>query len=379
MTTRVALVHTPEHPNLFEALSHLINLLGTEKINAARTILIKPNCLQDKKEAATTPEVIRNTIKVIQHLKRGQDYHIFIGDSPGLLAKPARLIFQNLGIMDIIKETGIEYFQFDGGQPPITIQIPDGIRLKETKIASIVQQADLIVNIPRLKTHIQTIFTGAIKNYWGIQPGGTKPHNHLKGKSTESFSEVVTDLYSYLASKPQLCILDALEAMEGNGPSSGPLRKLDLLIGGCDPVAVDAVACAVVGHDPIQEVPHIRMCDQRHLGIGNLENIEVVGKSIAEVKVTKPFRFPGKGLAWAGSIFAPLIYRFTKKIPVLRRQNCIKCGNCAKICPGEAITLKYYPVFNRNKCISCLCCVETCPNDALRVASAGLGGILGLS
>ncbi|MHA1650550.1 MAG: DUF362 domain-containing protein [Candidatus Helarchaeota archaeon] len=375
--TKVAIIRTTDYSSLFEAIRHCIQLTGAQLIRDAKTIFLKPNCLQDSVKAATTSEVIRNTIKVIQSIKEGQDYQLYIGDSPGLLAKPARLIFKNLGIMDIIEETRIEYIEFDGGAPPLDIQIPDGVRLKETKIVKIIQDVDLIVNLPRLKTHILTIYTGAVKNYWGIQPGGIKPKNHLKGRSTETFSQVLADLYSVIADRPQLCIMDAIDAMEGNGPSSGPLRNLNLIIGGLDPVAVDAVAITIVGHDPLQEVPHIRICNERGLGIGNLADIEIVGTPLSEVKLTHPLRFPGRGLAWAGSLFAPIIYRYTKKIPRLRRIKCIKCGNCEKVCPNGAITLTPYPRFNRKKCISCLCCAETCPEDAIRVVSAGIRGVLG--
>jgi uncharacterized protein (DUF362 family)/Pyruvate/2-oxoacid:ferredoxin oxidoreductase delta subunit len=376
MNTKVAIIKTLDYPTLFDSINHCIELLGTQKIKNAKKILLKPNCLSDKPDAATNPEVIRGIIEVIQKIKSGQEYSLLIGDSPGLLSKKPRTIFQNLGIMEIIESTGIEYVQFDGGEPPILVQIPDGIRLKETMIAPIVDTADLIINLPKLKTHILTLYTGAIKNYWGIQPGGNKPKNHLKGTSTETFSQVITDLYSYLANKSQLVIMDALEGMEGNGPSSGKMRTMNLSLGGYDPVAVDATAINLVGHT-LEDAPHVKMCAERNLGIGDLENIEIVGNPLSEVKLSKPFHFPGKRLAWAGGLFGPLIYRYTKKIPELRRKNCIKCGNCAKICPGEAITLTPYPTFNRKKCIQCLCCVETCPNDALRVGIAGFWGLLG--
>ncbi|NVM29221.1 MAG: DUF362 domain-containing protein [Candidatus Helarchaeota archaeon] len=380
MNTKVSLVRTTDHANLFDGIRQCIDLLGYDKIKVAKKILLKPNCLQDKKEAATTPEVIHETINVIKEIKEGQEYQLFIGDSPGLLAKKSRKIFENLGIMDVIEESGINYVEFDGGKPPIQVQIPEGIRLTETTIAPIIEEVDLIINLPRLKTHGLTIYTGCIKNYWGIQPGGIKAKNHLKGTSTESFSTVITDLYSYLANKPQLCIMDALEGMEGRGgPSSGPLRTLNLIIGGFDPVAVDTVAIAVIGYDALKEVPHVRMCAERNLGVGDLNNIEILGSPLEDVKLIKPFRLPGKGIGWASGLFGPIIYRYTKKIPRLKRKKCIKCGNCAKICPGDAITMNPYPSFNRKKCVNCLCCVETCPNDALRVGIAGFGGLLGIS
>ena len=190
MKPRVAITKTEDHANLLETITHCLNLLGTERVARAKNILLKPNCLQDRKEAATSPEVIRDTIKAIQKIKEGQDYQLFIGDSPGLLAKRSRTIFQNLGIMEVIEETGIIYVEFDGGDSPIHVEIPDGVRLKETKIAPIVLNVDLIVNLPRLKTHMLTVYTGCIKNYWGIQPGGVKARNHLKGTSTETFSLV---------------------------------------------------------------------------------------------------------------------------------------------------------------------------------------------
>lgn len=379
MTTTVSIIKITEDSNLFEAIYRCIDLLGTERILQAKTILLKPNCLQDNPDAATDPEILRNTIKVIQKLKAGQNYELLLGDSPGLLTKKARIIFENLGFIKIAEDAGVQYVEFDGGEPPIHIEIPDATRLKETTIAPIVNKVDLIVNLPRLKTHVLTVYTGAVKNYWGVQPGGIKARNHLKGTSTEAFSEVITDLYSYLANKPQLIIMGG-KGMEGSrGPSSGPMKPLNFILGGFDPVAVDAVAVTLVGHNPLQEVPHIRMCTDRNLGEGNIEHITIVGSPISEVTLTKPFSFPFHGVSWVGGLFGPIVYRYTKKIPRLRRKECIKCGNCAKICPGEAITLNPYPVFHRNKCIQCLCCVETCPKDALRVGIAGLGGILGIS
>ncbi len=378
MNATVSIVRTTEFPNLREAVQSCLSLIGTERIKNAKSILLKPNCLLDKKIAASSPELIRSIIEVVQQFKKGQDFKMFIGDSPGLLAKKSRAIFQNLGIMDVIQATGVTYVEFDGSEPPVQVQIPAGVRLKETLIAKIVEDVDLIINIPKLKTHILSIYTGAIKNYWGTQPGGTKPRNHLKGTSTETFSEVLADLYSHFAQKQNLVIMEAMEGMEGNGPSSGGMRPINVILGGYDPVAVDAVSVAVVGHDSMQEVPHLRMCTERNLGIGKLDEIAIVGTPLSEVQLTKPFRFPNKQIAWASGLFGPLAYRFTKKIPSLRRSKCTRCGNCAKICPGGAIQLTPYPHFNRKKCIQCLCCIESCPSEALRVGIAGVMGLLGL-
>jgi uncharacterized protein (DUF362 family)/Pyruvate/2-oxoacid:ferredoxin oxidoreductase delta subunit len=378
MSTIVSIIKSTEYSNLFDAIQECLNLIGIEQIRNANSILLKPNCLSDRKDAATSPELIRATIEVVQQIKNGQNYQIFIGDSPGLLAKKARTIFQNLGIMEVIEATGITYVEFDGSEPPIHVEIPEGARLQETLIAKVVEDVDLIINLPKLKTHILSIYTGAIKNLWGTQPGGTKPRNHLKGTSTETFSEVLADLYSHFAKKPQLVIMDALEAMAGNGPTSGKMIPLNLILAGYDPVAVDVVAVSIVGHNAMKSVPHLRMCAERGLGIGNLDEIITVGKSISDVQVVKPFRFPNKQMAWASGVFGPLAYRFTRKIPKLRRKRCIKCKNCAQICPHQAITLEPYPIFNRQKCIQCLCCVESCPKDALYIGIAGLYGLLGM-
>jgi uncharacterized protein (DUF362 family)/Pyruvate/2-oxoacid:ferredoxin oxidoreductase delta subunit len=378
MNATVSIVRTTDSPHLREAVQNCLNLIGTDQIKNAKSILLKPNCLVDKKIAASSPELIRSIIEVIQDIKKGQDFKLYIGDSPGLLTKKSQPIFRNLGIMDVIQATGgVTFVEFDGSEPPIQVQIPEGVRLKETLIAKIVEDVDLIVNIPKLKTHILSIYTGAIKNYWGTQPGGTKPRNHLKGTSTETFSEVLTDLYSHFAKRRNLVIMEAMEGMEGTGPSSGHMRPLNVLLGGYDPVAVDAVSVAIVGHDAMKEVPHLRMCTERNLGIGKLDEIAIVGTPLSEVQVAKPFRFPSKTVAWASGLFGPLAYRFTKKVPTLRRSKCTRCGNCAKICPGGAIQLTPYPHFNRRKCVQCLCCVECCPSEALRVGIAGVMGLLG--
>ena len=101
--------------------------------------------------------------------------------------------------------------------------------------------------------------------------------------------------------------------------------------------------------------------------------------SLDEAKNQTPkFNVPGSNMtSFISYITGHLAYKIMKKIPDLIKEKCAQCGQCAEICPAEAIKFEEgnYPMFSRKKCISCLCCMELCPENAIKAKKRGLRGI----
>lgn len=372
----VSVIQIDRYPTLNDAVLKAVELVGgfQKLFRKGQKVLLKPNMLMPKEGVFTDPRLIKELIL----LARENGAEVLVGDSPGgeeTLAKSEEQ-FKNAGILKVINESGATFVSFEKPRP-VEVEIKNAKRLKETLVAPIFLEADAIINIPKWKTHMQTVYTGAIKNFWGIQPGARKVLNHLKGRTLEQFSEVLADLYSIVNGRSILNVMDVIEAMIGMGPSSGKMVKINTIIAGFDAVAVDAVAVAMAGYEPLASVPHIRICHERGLGIGDLRRIEIVGDGYPEE--SKKLKLPSQGIIGISStFFGELFHRYMKKIPLFLQDKCTQCGTCEKNCPARVIKLSPFPVVNRKGCVNCLCCFELCSYGAIDVKRAGIRGIMGL-
>ncbi len=120
--------------------------------------------------------------------------------------------------------------------------------LKRVYFSKIVSESDVIINLPKFKTHSLTVFTGGIKNMYGIIPSGLRRRFHGQYLRSEDFGQMLVDIYAL--AKPHLTIIDGITAMEGEGPGSGKTRNLGLVFAGRDTVALDAVCGAIIGLKP---------------------------------------------------------------------------------------------------------------------------------
>ncbi len=238
--------------------------------------------------------------------------------------------------------------------------------LPTVHVARTVVEADVIVNLPKLKTHMLTVFTGAVKNMYGTLPVGQRRRYHGEFRRSEDFGRMLTDVFS--ASVPQLTIMDAISAMQGEGPSGGTMKHLGVVLAGRDAVAVDAVAGRIIGLDP-NDVDTTRHCHRRGLGIGRLEEIEVAGESLASVTVTD-FRLPAStARAILRRVPGPLA-RWAVDLASIRPRvvadRCTACAECVTACPVEAIVLDDGVArIDDDACLECLCCAEVCRYDAI--------------
>jgi len=231
-------------------------------------------------------------------------------------------------------------------------------------ISKEVLAADLVVNLPKLKTHAFTIYTGAIKNTFGYVVGGDKMRVHASCLTPRNFAEALVDIFS--VRPPELTIMDAIVGMEGNGPSNGKAREIGKIIAGVDAIAVDAAAVHMIGLTP-RDVPHLAIAGQRGLGEADVGKIEIMG----ELALLEKFRTPNTFIPGSLGVF---VNRFLSTRlacdPEVVSDLCKKCGICAKHCPVGAMSMVkgQGPTFKPDDCIHCYCCQELCPEDAIRLS-----------
>lgn len=333
-----------------QAIQKALDLINF-KFKPNQKVLIKPNVLgafPKKQEAATTnPSLIEAVCKILKK----HNCKIFIGDSPFTNPENA---FKYSGIDKVAKKYGkLLVFEQD---ELIDITDKRAKILKKFKIAKTIKDVDLIINMPKLKTHCLTKYTGAIKNLYGLIPGGMKQRLHLKARGDKKFSQLLVDIYQNI--KPELTIMDAVISMQGEGPSSGDPINTKLILASKNGIALDIAATILIGLKP-KKVLSIKQAVKRKL-YPNYK-FKPVGKKLPNFK----FKIPSSFII---SRTRRLLRRlFAEKPIVVDPKKCIKCGLCARHCPAKAIKLRPYPIVNKRKCIRCFCCIEICPEDALSV------------
>ena len=342
-----------------DAVREAVGLLGGIEsfVEPGESFLVKPNLFTVKsaeKGATTDPRVLMTIAELIKEAGAKP----VVGECPatGSYARPG-VVFDGLGIRKLCDEAGVEINLLDH-EEPVRVINPDGEILKEVWFPKFALECAGIVSVPKLKTHVLTALTCGVKNLFGLQQGGTKAHHHVQtGNDSERFSRLLVDIYQAIRGQVRLNVVDAVVAMEGEGPNTGDPVDLGVIIAGVDAVAVDLVGAALMGWDPM-EVGTNFIAAERGLGPSSLGEVEVVGTPISEV--ARPFRKPQIHLD--GQMFLDV------RMPIeCDPDECTSCGICAEVCPGDAITMAGIPEFQDEKCIQCFCCIELCPSGALRV------------
>jgi uncharacterized protein (DUF362 family)/Pyruvate/2-oxoacid:ferredoxin oxidoreductase delta subunit len=260
---------------------------------------------------------------------------------------------------------------------------------KHFEIADAFFDVDLIVNIPKLKTHGLTYITAAVKNLFGAIPGMRKSQMHLRFPGKKDFSESILDLYGAFLTvfeKPGklLHVMDAVVSLEGDGPgSSGSPRKTGAIILGEDALAVDYVAVELAGLD-MNLATTVTSGLMREFGISSSDEICVKGERLADMKIHDflPPKSAGISQVLSGSFLGKILKNLLVEKPVPSEGNCTLCYQCRHICPADAISsaegVEKIPKFNYQRCIRCFCCQEICPEAAIIIEKGKMQWVLNL-
>ncbi|MFH0860516.1 MAG: DUF362 domain-containing protein [Candidatus Altiarchaeota archaeon] len=328
--------------------------------NLGSRVLLKVNLLRPSRpeEAIVTHPMV---VKAVVELLQSRGHEVVIGDSPGgpMVERMLKRAYKLAGLLQVVEETGAS-LNYDVSYK--YVPNPGGKLIKGFQVLNVLDSVDSVVTLPKLKTHVLMQFTGSTKILFGLIPGLLKSGYHGKLKSRENFAEMLVDLLQLV--KPELSIMDGVIGMDGDGPAAGSPKQVGLILASSDSVALDAVACSVVGFDP-GSVPTLWAAIQRGLWSGRLEDISIIGEPLDSVRVSG-FRPP---LSPASSTLMSLLGSVSRSLFIPSphsNSNCVGCGICVENCPVDAITLKDGRArMDLSMCIRCYCCHEMCPHHAV--------------
>lgn len=342
---------------------------GIEKIfRGTHRVIVKPNLVEVPYKTTggsvlTDPRVLEAVVSILKDYGIKQ---VLVGEGKSVnlkhVSSGARKAFEQSGLAKVVRRAGGEIIAWDE-EPFVSVDVPGGELLSKINIPKSILEADVFVNVPKLKTHCQTEVTLGIKSMQGVYSVDDKVKFH-----NECFPWKMIDILRVV--KPHLTIVDGLICGEGYGPIYTSPVDMNLIVSSEDVVSVDAVCSAIMGIDPI-EVPITRLAHTEGIGVGNLSNIDIKGESIEAVRkyfkrsgIWNPIGYSNKikifaggacrfGLAQVGATIKRLeldgvldnleeicvIIGHNAPVPIREFKNVYIIGDCAKDSPvkGEFI------------------------------------------
>lgn len=366
-------------PQVLNAMRRCLEPLGGMRafVRPGQRVLLKPNLLGGfavEKAVTTHPAVVRAAILLAQEAGG----RVRVGDSPGVgsLAYVAKAC----GLAPVLEETGAELADLN---QPGEFESPSNTVAKRLVLAKALEDTDVLITLPKLKTHGQMTMTGALKNQYGLIPGTLKSQWHFRLQQSRWLAELILDIHRL--ARPALAIMDGVIGMEGKGPSGGRPRFLGAMLASADLAAVDTLACLLIDLEP-RFVPLLEAARRRQLGATSLAEMEIIGEDWRTLRVTDFEKVSELvDLLRIVPLPMPLLDWIRQQWTARPRINpalCNRCGICQKGCPVPESAI--HPLsppedqVNDRTCIRCYCCHEFCPNHAIELKQSWLARPLSL-
>jgi uncharacterized protein (DUF362 family)/ferredoxin len=353
--------------SLAASLNTLVGHFGgwSALVKPGQKVLVKPNLLADaapEKAVTTHPELVRQVIRGL----KSAGASVQVGDSPASAVTLER-VWRVTGIQEICAAENVPLVSFEqSGTKKIE---RDGFAFT---VANAVMETELIINLPKVKSHGLTTMTAATKNFYGTIPGYQKAQLHQAYPRPVKFCRLLRAIYDVMP--PSFSIADGVIGMEGEGPSNGHPIPLGFLAASPDAIALDLALCQALGVDA-RRVPYLADCLTPD-DAGKLFDLR------GAMPVVKRFRAPAGGAHMMRFIPEPL-FRLAAPFAWIRpafNEKCISCGRCVAACPAKALTVEkgQRPVLTPRRCIACCCCHEVCPAQAIRMRCSPLLRLMGV-
>ena len=276
--TKVSIVKTnpkPEYPQILEAVQKGLDLIDGiyDIIKPGHLVLINPSWVAPpvEREAGciTIPEIPRALADIVKEIGARP----IIAESSAVGVDSEKVI-QESGYREL-RDMGYEVINLKE-TPHVELPVENGKIFETVQCWELAKQADVVISVPKLKTHDQTEMTCSIKKLKGLLTDKGK-----KGMHQEGLFEGVVDLLS--AIKPRLSVVDAIICQEGVGPVFAKPVEMNLVFAGTDLVAVDSTCAQLIGYEPEETILTVNAA-ARGLGVMDPEQIEVVGEPLDAAK-----------------------------------------------------------------------------------------------
>lgn len=333
--------------------------------------VIKPNLImKSAPEAAiiTHPAVVAAVGLCVQ--KAGG--RVLIAESPGGPYTPSvmKSIYKGCGYTEMAEQYGFSLYTDCKSRE---VSLPEGKRCRRMTVIEPFLDREFLIDAAKLKSHGMTGLSGAVKNLFGAVPGLMKPELHCRFPEKPVFSEMLVDLCDFL--KPDLSVIDGVEAMEGDGPTGGQMRFVGALVSSRSPYAADVVAAELTGMVP-EQVLMLKNAMERGLCPRNARELELWGddlKSLCVPDFKKAKAASADFIDRLPGFLRPMARRLATPLPSIHRAGCIGCGKCAESCPQHTIAIQNGKAeIDYKNCIRCFCCHEMCPKHVVGVKRLGL-------
>ena len=348
---------------------------GLDWVRPGMRIGVKLNlCAAKKPEAAATTHPVPAAELTKMLVERGAE--VILGDSPG---GP----FTSAYLNRLYEATGVRLCEAAGGKlntdcTAVDAEFPAGVSVKQFKYVNWLRDCDAVINFCKLKSHGLMGITAGVKNLYGVIPGTVKSEYHFLHSDPLDFANMLVDLNEYV--KPKLVLCDAVEIMEGNGPTMGTPRHMGLFLAGGDPYALDRI-CASLLSVQEREIPFLTAAKQR----GLLSESPAALPEALRAYAIGDFVRSGATSSWfirdendrgLRKLAKQGLYVLFRSKPTVE-EGCVACGKCMENCPAKAIRLINGAArIDRSRCVCCFCCQEFCPTGAMKVKRSPIARLL---
>ncbi len=365
-----------------EALDRLLDGFDAlDFVKPGMKIVLKANLVaaaKPEKAATTHPALLCALTRRLT--KMGAQ--VTVGDSPGGLFNAAYVgRIYNACKMKEVEKAGASLNSNFGVKEA---GFPQGRVLKKLIYTSYLDDCDAIIDVCKLKSHGMMGMSAAVKNMFGAVPGVTKPEYHFKYPDYADFANVMIDINTFFADKLKLFIVDAVDCMEGNGPTAGTPRHAGALLASRDQYSLDLVCAGMIGLDS-GNIPTVQAAISRGLCPERAEDVETNAdikdfrvEGFKHVATLHALTFSGDGKSPVKRLFSRTVSALLRAKPNLAKDECVGCGVCRDICPAKAIVIRDGKAqIDRAMCIRCFCCQEFCPKGAMKVKRTAAARLLG--
>jgi uncharacterized protein (DUF362 family)/Pyruvate/2-oxoacid:ferredoxin oxidoreductase delta subunit len=378
----VSVCHCPSYDpsDVSRAVDSVLEPLGDMGafVSPGERIGLKPNLLMAvaPEQAITTHPAVLEAVAA-RLLAAGASPVIV--ESPGAAlansARALRHVFERTGAWEVAERLGLEVCMENTGT---NVSNPSGRLLKRLDVLTGALEVDGLVSVCKLKTHTFMTFTGAVKNLFGLIAGMSKGGYHARLADPLHFADMLLDVAGF--APPRLSLMDAVLALEGDGPGTGGRpRFVGAVLASTDPVALDTVACRLAGIDPAR-VPVLMQAAKRGLPGADAAAVRVVGDDVEDLykgAFLLPAQREGDRLGFGAfsalqRVLLPLARGALNPRPRPKTGRCIACRACERACPKGAISVvDGLARVDDSLCIRCFCCHELCPVAAIDLEFVG--------